>query len=175
MPAHNIIDNRDEKLVDHIKRILPSADTAKFAVGYFFLSGLEVVASELDGVANLRLLIGNTTNRETMEQIAEGYHRLELASAAAEKEQFLKKTEQKLRTEKTAGNVRQTVERMDQTDDAQTLVRGLIRMITEKRLEVRVYTKGRLHAKAYIFDYKNDGRYEKELPLSGRPISRSAV
>jgi len=167
MPAHNIIDNRDEKLVDHIKRILPSADTAKFAVGYFFLSGLEVVASELDGVANLRLLIGNTTNRETMEQIAEGYHRLELASAAAEKEQFLKKTEQKLRTEKTAGNVRQTVERMDQTDDAQTLVRGLIRMITEKRLEVRVYTKGRLHAKAYIFDYKNDGRYEKGIAIVG--------
>ncbi|HNZ32504.1 MAG TPA: hypothetical protein PKJ25_10440, partial [Smithellaceae bacterium] len=73
MPAHNIIDNRDEKLVDHIKRILPSADAAKFAVGYFFLSGLEAVSSELDSVSNLRLLIGNTTNRETMEQIAEGY------------------------------------------------------------------------------------------------------
>ncbi len=26
-------------------------------------------------------------------------------------------------------------------------------MIEEKRLKVRVYTKGRLHAKAYIFDY----------------------
>ena len=26
-------------------------------------------------------------------------------------------------------------------------------MIEEKRLKVPVYTKGRLHAKAYIFDY----------------------
>jgi hypothetical protein len=40
---------------------------------------------------------------------------------------------------------------MDQTDDAQELVAGLIRMIEEKRLKVRVYTKGRLYAKAYIF------------------------
>ena len=131
MPAHNIIDNRDEKLIDHIKRILPSADAAKFAVGYFFLSGLEAVAAELDGVSKLRLLIGNTTNRETMEQIAEGYHRLELASASIEKEQYVKRTEQKNRTEKTAENIRHTVERMDQTDDAQALVRSLIRLITE--------------------------------------------
>jgi hypothetical protein len=39
MPAHDIIDNRNEKLVDHIRRILDSSDMARFAVGYFFLSG----------------------------------------------------------------------------------------------------------------------------------------
>ena len=38
---HDIIDNRDEKLVDHIRRILPGSQSAKFGVGYFFLSGLE--------------------------------------------------------------------------------------------------------------------------------------
>lgn len=167
MPAHDIIDNRDEKLVDHIKQILSSSDAAKFAVGYFFLSGLEAVAAELANVSKLRLLIGNTTNRETMEQIAEGYQRLELASAAMEKEQFLKQTEQKNRTQKTAVNLRHTVERMDQTDEAQLLVRTIIKMIQEKRLDVRVYTKGRLHAKAYIFDYKNDGRFEKGIGIVG--------
>lgn len=41
---HDSIDNRGEKLVDHIRRILPSSQAAKFAVGYFFLSGLETVA-----------------------------------------------------------------------------------------------------------------------------------
>ena len=40
-------------------------------------------------------------------------------------------------------------------------------MITEKRLLVRVYTKGRLHAKAYIFDYRGDGRYEKGAAIVG--------
>ena len=37
-----------------------------------------------DGALLLRLLIGNTTNRETIEQIAEGYRRLELVQDALE-------------------------------------------------------------------------------------------
>jgi hypothetical protein len=44
MPKHDIIDNRREKLVDHINRILSSTESARFAVGYFFLSGLENIA-----------------------------------------------------------------------------------------------------------------------------------
>jgi superfamily II DNA or RNA helicase len=167
MPAHDIIDNRDQKLVDHINQILGSTDAAKFAVGYFFLSGLEAVAKNLEGVTSLRLLIGNTANRETIEQIAEGYQRLELVAAAEEKERYLKRTEQKHRAEETAANLRHTIERMDQTDDAQALVRTLVRMIQEKRLQVKVFTKGRLHAKAYIFDYRNDGRYEKGIAVVG--------
>jgi hypothetical protein len=32
MPTHDIIDNRNEMLVDHINRILSSAEAARFAV-----------------------------------------------------------------------------------------------------------------------------------------------
>ena len=73
MPAHDIIDNRNEKLVHHINRILSSTESARFAVGYFFLSGLTSIAEKLDSVRELRLLIGNTTNREMLEQLAEGW------------------------------------------------------------------------------------------------------
>ena len=163
---HDIIDNRDQKLVDHINRILGTTDSARFAVGYFFLSGLEAIQANLAGVQKLRLLIGNTSSRETIEQISEGYKRLELVEAAEERERFLKKAEQKQRSESTAGNLRRTVELMDQTDGAEALVRTLIRLIEEKRLEVKVYTKGRLHAKAYIFDCK-EGLYEKGIAVVG--------
>ena len=44
MPTHSIIDNRNEKLVDHINRILPSTERAKFAVGYFFLGLCAIVS-----------------------------------------------------------------------------------------------------------------------------------
>jgi len=43
MYTHDIIDNRSEKLVDHILTILPKTDCARFAVGYLFLSGLEAL------------------------------------------------------------------------------------------------------------------------------------
>jgi len=49
---HDIIDNRKEKLVDHINRILSSTESARFAVGYFFLSGLESIAHRLADVKN---------------------------------------------------------------------------------------------------------------------------
>jgi superfamily II DNA/RNA helicase len=175
MPAHDIIDNRNERLVDHINQILSSTEAVRFAVGYFFLSGFTSIAQKLDGVKELRLLIGNTTNRETLEQLAEGYRRLDLVAEAAEAEKYPKRTETKRMAEETAQNVRTGVELMDQTDEGEALVRLLVRMIEEKRLKVRVYTKGRLHAKAYIFDYgpifdgqgKQVERHEKGIAIVG--------
>ena len=164
--AHDIIDNRTEKLVGHMNRILSSTESARFAVGYFFLSGLESIAQRLAGVKELRLLIGNTTNRETLEQMAEGYRRLELVAEAAEAEAYPKRTDTKRMAAETAGNIRSAIELMDQTDEAQAVVTTLVRMIEEKRLKVKVYTKGRLHAKAYIFDYGN------VFDASGKPVER---
>ena len=163
---HDIIDNQEQKLVDHINNILGSTDSARFAVGYFFLSGLEAIQDKLSSVKKLRLLIGNTTNRETIEQISEGYKRLELVDSLEERERYLKKSEQQRRSEETAANLREAVEVMDQTDESQSLVKTLIQLIEEKRLEVKVYTKGRLHAKAYIFDYQ-EGAYENGVAIVG--------
>ncbi|MFZ5917985.1 MAG: helicase-related protein [Chloroflexota bacterium] len=156
---HDIIDNRTDKLVDHIRRILPGSQAAHFAVGYFFLSGLEAVADRLantlkgTGVRELRLLIGNTSSRETIEQIAEGYRRLEQVQNAAEAMAYPKRTEMALAAETTAARIGQTAALLDQTDQAEQLVSILVRLIEAGRLHVRVYTQGRLHAKAYIFDY----------------------
>jgi superfamily II DNA/RNA helicase/HKD family nuclease len=167
MTTHDIIDNRSEQLIDHINKILSSAEAAKIAVGYFFLSGFEAVADQLDGLQKIRILIGNTTSRETIEQISEGYKRLELARIANEKEQFQNRSERRHSLEFTAQNIRKTIELMDQTDAGETLVQKFIRFIRKKRLEVRVYTKGRLHAKAYIFDYPSEGHYEKGIAIVG--------
>ena len=123
----------------------------------------------------LRLLIGNTTNRETLEQLAEGYRRLDLVSEDAEAQSYPKRTETKRMANDTAENIRSTVELMDQTDEAEETVRILVRLIEEKRLKVRVYTKGRMHAKAYIFTYgdvfdllgNKIDRHEKGIAIVG--------
>jgi hypothetical protein len=49
MPAHDIIDNRTERLMDHLGQMLGSSERARFAVGYLFLSGLTSVAKRLFG------------------------------------------------------------------------------------------------------------------------------
>ena len=74
----DIIDNRDRHLAEQIRTNLDSSTAAHFAVGYFFLSGFTAIADKLPHIKHLRLLIGNTTNRQTIEQIAQGYQQLEL-------------------------------------------------------------------------------------------------
>jgi phosphatidylserine/phosphatidylglycerophosphate/cardiolipin synthase-like enzyme len=150
---HDIIDNRHQKLVDNINQILQSSEAAHFAVGYFFLSGFTEIAPRLATIQQMRLLIGNTSNRETIEQLAEGYRRLEVIKDHLEAQEYPKRIARKQIAAETAANICSSVELMDQTDEAETLVKNLVQMIEEKRLQVRVYIKGRLHSKAYIFDY----------------------
>ncbi len=167
MPHHDIVDNRKQKLVDQINCILDSSSAAHFAVGYFFLSGFTAISDRLTNIKELRLLIGNTSNRETIEQIAQGYRRLELITDKIEEQTYPKRTEVKRMALVTAANIRSSIELMDQTDEAETLVRNLVQMIEEKRLHVRVYTKGTLHAKAYIFDYG------AVFDSKGKPLERA--
>ena len=158
---HDIIDNRNEKLVEHINLILDSTEKARFAVGYFFLSGFQSIAEELKGVKELRLLIGNATNRRRWSSLSRGIKGWSKSPRLPNPKFYPKRADLRQMTDDTAENISQSVEFMDQTDDAENLIKSLVEMITEKRLLVRVYTKGRLHAKAYIFDYRGDGRYEK--------------
>jgi hypothetical protein len=160
----DIVDNRSVKLSDRISSILTSTESAHFAVGYFFLSGLESVADAMAGVKELRLLIGNTTNRETIDQLAEGYRRLEAVSRALEDESYINKKESRKRAAATAESVDSSLEVMDQTDEGEQLVKLLVRMIEEGRLKVRVYTRGTMHAKAYIFDYRTQRDDQGEIP-----------
>lgn len=124
MLTHSSIDNRREKLEDHISRILETSDAARFAVGYFFLSGLTAIAGKLSCLKELWLLIGNTTNRETLEQIAAGYHRIEMVADAAEAERFPKWAESKQMASELTAGVRTGIARMDQTDSDEGLVRA---------------------------------------------------
>lgn len=116
MPTHDIIDNRNEKLIDHLNEMLCSCERARFAVGYLFLSGLTGLAKRLLNLNELRLLIGNTSNRETVEMLAEGYRRLDLAAEEVDRQAYPKRTEAGRMAQETAGNLRNAVELMDQTD-----------------------------------------------------------
>lgn len=167
MPTHDVIDNREHRLVDHINQILSTTELARFAVGYFFASGFEAIADRLEHVGELRLLIGNVTNRETLEQLAEGYRRLDIVEEVAEGQSYPKRTEMREMAAAAGENLRSSLELLDQTDEVQRLVQVLAIMIEERRLKVRVYTRGRLHAKAYIFDYPPHGHYEHGVAIVG--------
>ncbi len=164
---HDIIDNRSEKLIEHVNLILDSSERARFAVGYFFLSGFTSIAEELQQLTELRLLIGNTSTRETIEQLAEGYRELSAVENATEEIIYANRATRRARASETAENLRTCVDVMPQTDESEQLIKTLVDMVVSKKLKVRIYTKDRLHAKAYIFDYNQNGRYETGISIVG--------
>ena len=135
---HDIIDNRTDLLSDSIKSILPSCESAKFAVGYFFLSGFTAIADQLDNVKDLRLLIGSVSSAETIEQIAEGARRLQEAEHILEGVKFPKAVVSADRAAQTALAVGETASAMDQSDENAHLILSLARAIEEKRVKVKV-------------------------------------
>ena len=163
----DIIDNSAIKLVDTINAILPTTQSVDFAVGYLFLSGLGAIESCLDSPQRLRLLIGNATDRETIEHLAAAFHRAEVVRAQQDKEKYRTQQQSRERSIETASQMREALSLMDQGDAEQEVVSKVMRLIVEGRLEVRVYTRGRLHAKAYIFHYADGERYENGMGIVG--------
>jgi len=163
---HDIIDNRESHLADAVRPLLDQSERAHFAVGYFFLSGFKAIASELENIQELRLLIGNTSGRYTIEQLAEAHSSVQSLQQQQRAAVFLSPQQRAQRLAAAERLLRERLERLDQTDADQALVRQLARMVRESRLKVRVYTRGRLHAKAYIFDYPA-GRFERGIAIVG--------
>ena len=155
----DIIDNRHQNLADAIKGKFKGAKGASFAVGYLFVSGLRPFLDELKAVSErdgfeLRLLIGNSTDLMTVETLAASFQNEdELREVVARTVMFPGREERKKRLEETEKGVEKGISLMPQSRENEELIRVLSELISKEKLKIRVYTKERLHSKAYIFDY----------------------
>ncbi|MCK4732980.1 MAG: hypothetical protein KAT65_11040, partial [Methanophagales archaeon] len=156
MPTHDIIDNREEILLEHVKSLLRDSVSAKFAVGYFFTSGLAPLMNEVQNLKEFKILIGNISNKRTIEQLAEAHMNLVTAKQELNRQLFTNPSKRKYVVSETKKGIRTSLSLIDQTDDNERMIRLLKELIEEKMLKIRIYTLGRLHSKAYIFDYPED-------------------
>jgi len=151
----NVIDNKRVSLRDQLVDILPRTKNANIAVGYFFVSGLAVIIEPLQKVDKMRLLISNTTDKETAEALVEGFKSIDQVRSTLKRWGFVNDDRKQKLKEDSAANVSRSLEYMSQTPEDKSVVQTLISMMREKRIEVRVYPKGKLHAKAYIFELRS--------------------
>ena len=155
LQENNVIDNKKIILKDELTKILPKTENASIAVGYFFISGLSAVIHPLKNVNKIRLLISNTTDKITAESLIEGFKNIKEVQIKVDEKNFLnqdRKDEVIFDSEK---NIKESIEYMRQTSDDKLIIESLIKMMKSKQLEVRVYPKEKLHAKAYIFQPKD--------------------
>jgi hypothetical protein len=130
---HDIIDNRELHLANAVRPLLRESVRAHFAVGYFFLPGFKAIAGELPKVQELRLLIGNTSDRATIEQLAEGHASPEAIIAHQREGEFLNTEPRANLVAEGERRIRERLERLDQTDEDQALIAELARLSQRQR------------------------------------------
>jgi superfamily II DNA or RNA helicase len=160
----DIIDNQTEKLIDHVCQILPQTESVKFAVGYFFVNGLQELKEHFAHVAKIQLLIGNQTNQQTIDALMQQELQPERVSKIIAKRQTPRE-KQRIATE-TQAKIRAALAVPPLTDSSENLFELIQQWLNSGKLEVRVYTKEKFHAKAYLFSYKKD-RYEDGIGIVG--------
>ena len=153
--ARNVIDNDKVVLKDELETILPKTSIASIAVGYFFISGFAAILKALKQADKIRLLISNTTDEKTAEALIEGFKSIKDVHAEVQKKNLVndKRKEQVLSDSKD--NIKKSLEYMEQTTSDKTVVDELIELMKNKKIEVRVYPKEKLHAKAYLLEFKD--------------------
>lgn len=171
----NVIDNKKVFLRDELVKKLPYTKNASIAVGYFFISGLAVIIEPLQKVDKVRLLISNTTNKETSEALIEGFQTLKQTHSAIKKRNHLTPTRKHAIMADSKENIAQSLEYMNQTNNDKYTVQTLISMMRKKQIEVRVYPKEKLHAKAYVFEYRDTDLAEGMGIVGSSNLSLSGI
>ncbi|MDD8018260.1 MAG: helicase-related protein [Bacteroidota bacterium] len=149
----SIVDNsKDNLLVSHVNKLLDNAEFSRMAVGYFYLSGFEAIREKLHKIKHLRLLIGNRTNQQTIEELVKGHINKELTENEIRKQNLLNSKQRKQILDLTKNEYSEDLALMEQNTKNEDGLSALWELIRDKRIDIKVFTKGTLHSKAYIFD-----------------------
>jgi len=140
--APNIIDNSPEReLIKVLKDQLRKSKEAKFAIGYFFLSGFSLVKDDFpenyQNLPFLKIVMGNETTYPTKEELVAGYNLREIF-----KQRMI-----------------EDLQRTKLTDEQIRQLRALRDFVANNIIDVKLFDKSRLHAKLYLFLTKPEEKY----------------
>ena len=140
MSYPKLIDNRRNKLADVLRSIMPNHKKLSIATGYWDLPGTLEIINELKNYESVRLIIG----QEPMTFYKQKQLKLDFNNP----ESLFPDND--IKDDLVADGSSKEITSLRQT------VVELVKLINDGKLEVKVYRKKMLHAKAYIFgDYSD--------------------
>ena len=142
-----IIDNMDVNLHDSLTRACRNAETLDIAVGYFHVSGFNELRRSLAGIKQIRLIMGDETDKWTAAQLRKGHDPTETI-----RERIL--------------------EMLNNTPDGDSdTLMELHEYCKTGRMKVRLYIRSKFHAKAYILK----GDHAKSAFIGSSNLSRAGL
>ena len=152
---HDIIDNSNVKLIEVLKEKLSVSKKARFAVGWLFLSGFKELRNEIDNLEKLEILAGSRTNKQTAEVIRLEKKWEKAVKDTLERTKYLTEEErQKILDEEFKGLMNDLSYIKPTLEDIEFL-KWFLEKLREGKIEIRIYYKEPLHAKLYLFEYKD--------------------
>lgn len=140
-----ITNEQGNNLSDRFNVLIKSTKFFDALVGYFYTSGFHQIYKTLETTEKIRILIGISTNRDTYTQIEKSRQESLQFSQAETKESFSN----------------QTVREMEECKDNPEVEQGITKFIEwlkSKKIEIRAYPSGNIHAKLYIMSFNEDDR-----------------
>lgn len=121
-----IIDNKENLVKDYFIKFAKDSEKSKVATGYFYLNGYKLVSDSLEKMEKMQLVIGNE---------------IPLTLNAKEHEKYKKYVKDTMFND------------LANIDDPslRNKIKELHEILKSDKIDVRIYNKGYLHSKVYIF------------------------
>jgi hypothetical protein len=152
---HDIIDNSKVKLVDVLKEKLSVSKRARFAVGWLFISGFKELKDEIEKLEKLEILAGARTNKQTAEIMLLEKKWNEAVKDKLENLKYLPEEEREKILNNEFKELVNDLSYIKPTEENIEFLKWFLEKLREKKIEIRIYYKEPLHAKLYLFEYKD--------------------
>lgn len=133
------------KLEDRFKSTLVNVETFDILVGYFRTSGFKALCNEFESIDKIRILIGLSTDKQTVEAYQKSKQLDFLESHSNTKDIFSKELEKELYSS-------------EDNYDVEYSIRKFVEFLRSGKLELRAFPSCDLHAKVYISKFRKDDR-----------------
>lgn len=153
-----ITNEDDQTLKSRFEVLTRDARFFDCLVGYFYTSGFLAIAGALEGAERIRILIGISTDRRTLDLVDRSFESERVADALSH-------------AEAKEGVEREIEKEFEQSEDSRAVEEGVERFIEwihSGKLQIRAYPSDRIHAKVYIMTFAEGDRD------SGRVITGSS-
>lgn len=140
-----ITNEKNQTLLDRFKVLIKDTKFFDVLVGYFYTSGFYALYKSLETTEKIRILIGISTNRETVELIKESKQQ-ELQFSHSETKQLYS---EKIRVE---------MEKSKDDKEVEEGVKKFIEWLLVGKLEIKAYPSENIHAKLYIMTFAEGDR-----------------
>jgi len=140
-----ITNEKDRRLLDRFNVLIKDTNFFDVLVGYFYTSGFYAIYKSLENTEKIRILIGISTSKQTLDLINQSKQESLPFSHAETKEEF--------------GNA--VVAELGNSDDKKEIEEGVhkfLEWLRSGKLEIRAYPAQNIHAKLYIMTFAEEDR-----------------